>query len=185
MFEQIRTELLVGDHLVTVLFLVLCSWTVVGAIKGWRVWCSVFHHLLFADHVVLLASLSLACTVTVCSQMWSGYAVNELQVWGLCSQLESAGVPTPGRWWTFAHVEEFKYLLVLFMSQGRMEWDWCNIYSDMDASLLWWRELSLKGKVWIYWSIYPPTFIYGHKLWVVTGRIRLQIQEWKIKWCLD
>lgn len=133
MFEQIRTELLVGDHLVTVLFLVLCSWTVVGAIKGWRVWCSVFHHLLFADHVVLLASLSLACTVTVCSQMWSGYAVNELQVWGLCSQLESAGVPTPGRWWTFAHVEEFKYLLVLFMSQGRMEWDWCNIYSDMDA----------------------------------------------------
>lgn len=31
------------------------------------------------------------------------------------------------------HVEEFKYLLVLFMSQGRMEWDWCNIYSDVDA----------------------------------------------------
>jgi len=39
------------------------------------------------------------------------------------------------------------------------------------------RELSWKAKVSIYRSIYVPTLNYGHKLWVMTKRTRLQIQE--------
>lgn len=38
------------------------------------------------------------------------------------------------------------------------------------------RELNLKANLSIYWLIYVPTLSYGHKLWVVTERMRSQIQ---------
>ena len=38
------------------------------------------------------------------------------------------------------------------------------------------RELSQKAKLSIYWSIYVPILTYGHELWLVTERTRLQIQ---------
>ena len=38
------------------------------------------------------------------------------------------------------------------------------------------RELSQKAKLSIYRSIYVPTPNYGHELWVMTKRIRSQIQ---------
>jgi len=44
------------------------------------------------------------------------------------------------------------------------------------------RELSQKAKIYllIYLSIYVPTHTYGHKLWVVTERMRLRIQAAKM-----
>jgi len=42
------------------------------------------------------------------------------------------------------------------------------------------RELSQKAKLSIYRSIYVPTLTYGHKLWVVTKRMRLWIQADKM-----
>jgi len=41
------------------------------------------------------------------------------------------------------------------------------------------RELSLKAKLSIYWSILVPTLIHGHNIWVVTEgrRLHLQIAE--------
>ncbi|KAK3518448.1 hypothetical protein QTP70_000651 [Hemibagrus guttatus] len=38
------------------------------------------------------------------------------------------------------------------------------------------KELSRKMKLSIYQSIYVPTLIYGHELWVMTERIRSRIQ---------
>ncbi|XP_054656606.1 uncharacterized protein LOC129194983 [Dunckerocampus dactyliophorus] len=38
------------------------------------------------------------------------------------------------------------------------------------------RELSWKAKLSIYRSIYVPTLIYGHELWVMTERTRSRIQ---------
>ena len=38
------------------------------------------------------------------------------------------------------------------------------------------KELSRKAKLSIYRSIYVPTLTYGHKLWVMTERIRSRIQ---------
>ena len=38
------------------------------------------------------------------------------------------------------------------------------------------RELSQKTKLSIYRSIYVPTLIYGHELWVMTKRTRSRIQ---------
>lgn len=80
-------------------------------------------------------------------------------------------------------VEEFKYLGVLFTSEGRKE---CEIDRRIGAasavmrslyrSIVVKRELSQKAKLSIYRSIYIPTLTYGHELWVVTERMRSRVQ---------
>ena len=42
------------------------------------------------------------------------------------------------------------------------------------------KELSLKAKLLIYKLVYSPTLTYGHKLWVVTERMRSRIQAAEI-----
>ena len=37
-------------------------------------------------------------------------------------------------------------------------------------------ELSQKAKLSIYWLIFVPPLTYGHEIWVVTERMRSQIQ---------
>ncbi len=84
-------------------------------------------------------------------------------------------------------VEEFKYLGVLFTSEGRMERE-INRRIGAALAVTWAlyrtvvvkREMSWKGKLLIYQSIYVPTLTYGHELWVVTERMRLQIQTAEI-----
>ncbi|XP_055016887.1 AP-5 complex subunit sigma-1 isoform X2 [Boleophthalmus pectinirostris] len=79
-------------------------------------------------------------------------------------------------------VEEFKYLGVLFTSEGRMEREidrWIGAASAVMWSLyrtVVKRELSRKAKLSIYRSIYVPTLTYGHELWVETERTRSRIQ---------
>ncbi|KAM4534591.1 uncharacterized protein V3H82_024506 [Fundulus diaphanus] len=80
-------------------------------------------------------------------------------------------------------VEEFKYLGVLFTNEGKMEWEIDRRIGAASAvkralyrSVVVKRELSQKAKLSIYPSIYVPTLIYGHELWVVTERTRSWIQ---------
>ena len=80
-------------------------------------------------------------------------------------------------------VEEFKYLGVLFTSEGRMEREidrWIGAASAVMRSLyrsvVVKRELSRKAKLSIYQSVYVPTLTYGHELWVMTERTRSRIQ---------
>ncbi|KAK3514648.1 hypothetical protein QTP70_021558 [Hemibagrus guttatus] len=80
-------------------------------------------------------------------------------------------------------VEEFKYLGVLFTSEGRMD---CEIDRQIGAaaavmrsmyrSVVVKKELSRKAKLSIYQSIYVPTLTYSHELWVMTERVRSHIQ---------
>ncbi|KAK3542727.1 hypothetical protein QTP70_000092 [Hemibagrus guttatus] len=84
-------------------------------------------------------------------------------------------------------VEEFKYLGVLFTSEGRMV---CEIdrrigaaaavMRSMYRSVVVKKELSRKAKLSIYQSIYVPTLTYGHELWVMTERVRSRIQAAKM-----
>ncbi|KAK3559275.1 hypothetical protein QTP86_009939 [Hemibagrus guttatus] len=77
-------------------------------------------------------------------------------------------------------VEEFKYLGVLFTSEGRMD---CEIdrrigaaaavMRSMYRSVVVKKELSCKAKLSIYQSIYIPSLTYGHELWVMTERVVL------------
>ncbi|CAI5677887.1 unnamed protein product [Oreochromis niloticus] len=80
-------------------------------------------------------------------------------------------------------VEEFKYLGVLFASDGRREPEIdrrigaaAAVMRTLHRSVVVKRELSVKAKLSIYRSIYVPTLTYGHELWVVTERTRLRIQ---------
>ncbi|KAK3531240.1 hypothetical protein QTP70_015225, partial [Hemibagrus guttatus] len=74
-------------------------------------------------------------------------------------------------------VEEFKYLGVLFMSEGRMDREIdrrigaaAAVMRSMYRSVVVKKELSRKAKLSIYQSIYAPTLTYGHELWVMTER---------------
>jgi len=74
--------------------------------------------------------------------------------------------------------KEFKYLWVLFTSEGKMEEEMDRRIGTASAvmralyrSVVVKRELSQKAKLSIYRSIYVPTLTYGHKLWVVTLEI--------------
>ncbi|XDV44325.1 hypothetical protein PO909_012625 [Leuciscus waleckii] len=80
-------------------------------------------------------------------------------------------------------VEEFKYLGVLFTSEGRMEREIDRrigaasaVMRSMYRSVVVKKELSCKAKLSIYRSIYVPTLTYGNELWVMTERIRSRIQ---------
>uniref|UniRef100_A0A8C6M0A0 Reverse transcriptase domain-containing protein n=1 Tax=Nothobranchius furzeri TaxID=105023 RepID=A0A8C6M0A0_NOTFU len=84
-------------------------------------------------------------------------------------------------------VEEFKYLGVLFTSEGRLEREIDRRIGAASAvmlalyrSVVVKRELSQKAMLSIYRSIYVPTLTYGHELWVVTERTRLRIQAAKM-----
>ncbi|KAK3519769.1 hypothetical protein QTP70_003908 [Hemibagrus guttatus] len=80
-------------------------------------------------------------------------------------------------------VEEFKYLRVLFTSEGRMDRETDRrigaaeaVMRSMYRSVVVKKELSRKAKLSIYQSIYIPTLTYGHELWVMTERVRFRIQ---------
>ncbi|KAK3562555.1 hypothetical protein QTP86_002034 [Hemibagrus guttatus] len=80
-------------------------------------------------------------------------------------------------------VEEFKYLRVLFMSEGRMDRKIdrrigaaAAVMRSMYRLVVVKKELSRKAKFLIYQSIYVPTLTYGHELWVMTERVRSWIQ---------
>ncbi len=77
-------------------------------------------------------------------------------------------------------VEEFKYLGVLFTSEGRMEREIdrrigaaAAAMRSMYQSVVVKKELSLKAKLLIYRSIYVPTLTYGHELWVMTQKDKI------------
>ncbi|KAK0156590.1 Craniofacial development protein 2 [Merluccius polli] len=80
-------------------------------------------------------------------------------------------------------VEEFKYLGVLFTSEGRMEREIDRrigaasaVMRTLHGSVVVKRELSQKAKLSIYQSIYVPALTYGHELWVMTERTRSRVQ---------
>ncbi|KAK3509747.1 hypothetical protein QTP70_008379 [Hemibagrus guttatus] len=84
-------------------------------------------------------------------------------------------------------VEDFKYLGVLFTSEGRMDHEIdrrisaaAAVMRSMYRSVVVKNELSRKAKLLIYQSIYVPTLTYGHELWVMTERIRSRKQAAKM-----
>ncbi|TWW77626.1 Ventricular zone-expressed PH domain-containing protein [Takifugu flavidus] len=80
-------------------------------------------------------------------------------------------------------VEEFKYLGILFMSEGRMEREINRrigaasaVVRALNRSIVVKKKLSRKAKLSIYRSIYVPVLTYGHQRWVMTERMRSRIQ---------
>lgn len=72
---------------------------------------------------------------------------------------------------------------VLFMSESRveLETDWqigvlSAVMQALYQTIVVKRKLSWRAKLLIYQLIYFPTLTDGHKLWIVTERVRWQMQ---------
>ncbi|KAK3533819.1 hypothetical protein QTP70_031294 [Hemibagrus guttatus] len=143
--------------------------------------------LIFADDVVLLAPSSLdlqhalgrfaaeseVAGMRVSTSKSEAMVLNRKKV--ACT-LQVGGEVLP-------QVEEFKYLGVLFTTEGRMDGEIdrrigaaAAVMRSMYRSVVVKKELSRKAKLSIYQSIYVPTLTYGHELWVMTERVRSRIQ---------
>ncbi|KAK3515853.1 hypothetical protein QTP70_034764, partial [Hemibagrus guttatus] len=143
--------------------------------------------LIFADDVVLLAPSSLDLQHALgrfaaeCEAAGMRVSTSKSEAMVLDRKKVACTLQVGGE--VLPQVEEFKYLRVLFTSEGRMD---CEIDRRIDAaaavmqsmyqSVVVKKELSRKVKLSIYQSIYVPTLTYGHELWVMTERVRSRIQ---------
>ncbi|KAK0139711.1 putative uncharacterized transposon-derived protein F52C9.6 [Merluccius polli] len=139
--------------------------------------------LLFADDVVLMASsdrdlqLSLDRFAAECEAVGMRISTSKSESMVLNRKRVECTLRI------LPQVEEFKYLGVLFTSEGRMEREIDRrigaasaVMRTLHGSVVVKRELSRKAKLSIYQSIYVPALTYGHELWVMTERTRSRVQ---------
>uniref|UniRef100_A0A669EXX2 Reverse transcriptase domain-containing protein n=1 Tax=Oreochromis niloticus TaxID=8128 RepID=A0A669EXX2_ORENI len=143
--------------------------------------------LLFADDVVLLASsgegLQLALERFAAECEAAGIRISTSKSEAMVLSRKRVECPLRVGDEFLPQVEEFKYLGVLFASDGRREPEIdrrigaaAAVMRTLHRSVVVKRELNVKAKLLIYRSIYVPTLTYGHELWVVTERTRSRIQ---------
>ncbi|KAK9541149.1 hypothetical protein VZT92_001216 [Zoarces viviparus] len=143
--------------------------------------------LLFADDVVLLASSdrdlqhSLGRFAAECEAAGMRVSTSKSEAMVLCRKPVDCSLQV----WTecLPQAKEFKYLGVLFTSEGKMEREIdrrigaaAAVKQALHRTVLVKKELSRKAKLSIYHSVYVPTLTYGHELWVVTERTRSWLQ---------
>ena len=84
---------------------------------------------------------------------------------------------------TLKQVEKFKYLGVAFRSDERQDEELDTRIGKASAvmralhySVVMKRELSKKAKLSIFKTVFVPILTYGHESWVMTERVRSQVQ---------
>ncbi|CAM1293788.1 Uncharacterised protein r2_g303 [Pycnogonum litorale] len=94
---------------------------------------------------------------------------------GQCT-LHVSGVP-------LKQVEKFKYLGVVFTSDGRQDIELDTriaaagaVMRQLQRSVLLRRELGVKTELVVFKSVFVPILIYGHEPWVMTERTRSRIR---------
>ena len=89
---------------------------------------------------------------------------------------------------TLEQVEKFKYLGVAFTSDGRQDKQLdtrigkaCAVMRALHSSIVMKRELLKKAKLSIFRAVFVPILTYGHESWVMTKRVRSQVQASKMR----
>ena len=84
---------------------------------------------------------------------------------------------------TLKQVEKFKYLGIAFTSDGRQGEELDTRIGKASAVMralhyfvVIKRELSKKAKLSIFKAVFVPILTYGHESWVMTERVRSQVQ---------
>ncbi|KAK3563422.1 hypothetical protein QTP86_027793 [Hemibagrus guttatus] len=144
--------------------------------------------LIFADDVVLLASSGLDLQHALghfaaeCEAAGMRVSTSKSETMVLDRKKVACTLQVGGE--VLPQVEEFKYLGVLFTSEGRMNREidrrisaLAAVMRSMYRSVVVKKELSRKAKFSIYQSIYVPTLTYGHELWVMTERTSSAAEE--------
>ncbi|CAM4686329.1 unnamed protein product [Leuciscus chuanchicus] len=155
--------------------------------EGVRFGDNTISSLLFADDVVVLAPSdqdlqhALGRFAAECEAAGMRISTSKSEAMVLSRKKVACLLQVGGEF--LPQVEEFKYLGVLFTSEGRMEREIDRrigaasaVMRSMYRSVVVKKELSRKAKLSIYRSIYVPTLTYGHELWVMTERTRSRIQ---------
>ena len=143
--------------------------------------------LLFADDLVLLADTesglqrALSGFEAACNIAGMKISTTKTEILHLsrnpnqCS-LHSSGVP-------LKQVERFKYLGVSFTSNGRQDEEIdiragkaSAVMRALQYSVVLKRELSKKAKLSVFKTIFVPILTYGHESWVMTEKVRSQVQ---------
>ncbi|KAI3362846.1 hypothetical protein L3Q82_001895 [Scortum barcoo] len=146
--------------------------------------------LLFADDVVLMASSGqdlqhvLERFAAECEAAGMRISTSKSEAMVLDRKRVACPLQVGGE--VLPQVEEFKYLGVLFTSEGKIEREIDRrigaasaVMRSVYRTVVVKKELSRKAKLSIYRSIYVPTLTYGHELWVMTERTRSRIQAAK------
>ncbi|KAI3359839.1 hypothetical protein L3Q82_014187 [Scortum barcoo] len=147
--------------------------------------------LLFADDVVLMASSGqdlqhvLERFAAECEAAGMRISTSKSEAMVLDRKRVACPLRVGGD--VLPQVEEFKYLGVLFTSEGKMEREIDRrigaasaVMRSVYRTVVVKKELSRKVKLSIYRSIYVPTLTHGHELWVMTERTRSRIQAAKM-----
>ena len=89
---------------------------------------------------------------------------------------------------TLKQVEKFKYLGVAFTSDGRQDEELDTgigkasaVMRALHYSVVTKRELSKKAKLSIFKAVFVPILTYGYESWVMTERMRSQVQASKMR----
>ena len=89
---------------------------------------------------------------------------------------------------TLKQVGKFKYLGVAFTSDGRQDKQLdtrvgkaCAVMRALHYSVVMKQELSKKAKLSIFRAVFVPILTYGHESWVMTKRVRSQVQASKMR----
>ncbi|KAK3510452.1 hypothetical protein QTP70_006835 [Hemibagrus guttatus] len=143
--------------------------------------------LIFADDVLLAPSSldlqhALGCFAAECEAAGMRVSTSKSEAVVLNRKKVACTLQVGGE--VLPQVEEFKYLGVLFTSEGRMDHEvdrWIGaaaaVMQSMYQSVVVKKELSRKAKLSIYQSIYVPTLTYGHELCVMIERVRSPCNE--------
>ena len=143
--------------------------------------------LLFADDLVLLSSTesglqrALNSFAHACNTAGMKISTAKTEVLHLSRNPDQCVLQVNGA--TLKQVEKFKYLGVAFTSDGRQDEELDTRIGKASAvmralhySVVMKRELSKKAKVSIFKAVFVPILTYGHESWVMTERMRSQVQ---------
>ena len=142
---------------------------------------------LFADDLVLLSSTesglqrALNSFADACNTAGMKISTAKTEVLHLSRNPDQCVLQVNGV--TLKQVEKFKYLGVAFTSDGRQDEELNTRIGKASAvmralhnSVVMKRELSKKAKLSIFKAVFVPILTYGHESWVMTERMRSQVQ---------
>ena len=148
--------------------------------------------LLFANDLVLLSSTesglqrALNSFADACNTAGMKISTAKTKVLHLSRNPDQCLLQVNGA--TLKQVEKLKYLGVAFTSHGRQDEELDTRIGKASAvmralhySVVMKRELSKKAKLSIFKAVFVPILTYGHESWVMTERMRSQVQASEIR----
>ena len=154
-----------------------------------NVWC-----LLFADDFALLSSnnsdlqYALDRFSDACLDAGMKISTAKTEIMRLSGHPVQCSFQTNGI--TLKRTEKFKYLGVIFSSDGRQGNKLDTRIEKASAamrqlyrSVVLKRELCTKANLFVFRSVFVPILTYGHECWVMTNRVRSQVQAAGIFFC--